>query len=65
MAEEKIEETMKEYLGDGVTASFDGYQIWLEVGDSYWGIKRIALEPEVMAALLMYSKRVFTEESKE
>ena len=33
------------YLGDGVYASFDGYQIWLAASDHY--NKVIALEPPV------------------
>ena len=41
------------YIGDGVHASFDGYQIWLrterEGGDHY-----IALEPAVFERLLAY-----------
>ena len=34
------------YLGDGVYASFDGYQIWLAVNDH--NNKVIALEPQVL-----------------
>jgi hypothetical protein len=41
------------YIGDGVYASHDGYQIWLEVGTA-GGRTRIALEPEVMQALIVY-----------
>lgn len=41
------------YLGDGVYASFDGYQIWLKVARDY-GKQEIALEPPVYAALLRY-----------
>lgn len=41
------------YLGDGVYASFDGYQIWLraprETGDHV-----VALEPSVYDALVAY-----------
>lgn len=43
------------YLGDGVYASFDGYQIWLEVGE---GI-RIALEPGVFSSLLEYAEKIW------
>lgn len=42
-----------EYLGDGVYASFDGYQIWLAVNDHT--NKAVALEPEVMRALVGYA----------
>jgi hypothetical protein len=47
------------YLGDGVYASFDGYQIWLETerGDGAW--HRIALEPPVMTALVAYAGRIW------
>lgn len=41
------------YLGDGVEATFDGYQIWLTAGDY-----RIALEPDVMVALTAYANRI-------
>ena len=42
-------ETHREYLGDAVYASFDGYQIWLRTGDG--NDNRIALEPPVINAL--------------
>ena len=45
------------YLGDGVYASFDGYQIWLAV--NHHENKQIALEPKVMEALLAYANRVW------
>jgi len=45
-----IEET---YLGDGVYASFDGYQIWLAV--NHHENKVVALEPEVFASLCAYA----------
>lgn len=44
------------YLGDGVYASFDGYQIWLSVNDDQH--PTIALEPEVMTALIEYSEEI-------
>jgi len=44
------------YLGDAVYASFDGYQIWLRTGDG--NNQRIALEPEVLAALFEFAKRL-------
>lgn len=46
-----------EYLGDGVYASFDGYQIWLAANHPHSN-QRVALEPEVYAALLQYADRV-------
>ena len=45
------------YLGDGVYASNDGYQIWLAV--NHHENKQVALEPQVMAALLAYADRVW------
>jgi hypothetical protein len=41
------------YLGDGVYASFDGYQIWLDTRAQH-PVNRIALEPSVYAALTNY-----------
>ena len=40
------------YLGDGVYASHDGYQVWLAVND--YTNKVVALEPAVMRALEQY-----------
>ena len=50
-------EEAKHYLGDGVYASFDGYQIWLETSNGYAITNRIALEPKVVVALLSYIER--------
>lgn len=47
------------YLGDGVYASFDGYLINLAVNHHTNHV--IALEPEVMEALIQYQKDVFNE----
>lgn len=46
--------TDRVYLGDGVYASFDGYQIWL-AANHHENIV-IALEPDVFNALLRYRK---------
>lgn len=43
------------YLGDGVYASFDGYQIWLRT-ERENGWQSIALEPSVYSALTEYVK---------
>jgi len=45
------------YLGDGVYASFDNYQIWLAV--NHHENKQVALEPQVLKALLAYAERVY------
>ena len=43
------------YLGDGVYASFDGYQVWLHVG-SHENEAVVALEPEVIAEINRYTQ---------
>ena len=54
----------QEYIGDGVYASFDGYQIWLKTqrGGGFAGLTQawdaIALEPEVFRELLAFAKTV-------
>lgn len=45
------------YLGDGVYASCDGYHIWLAANDPE--NKVVAIEPDVMACLLAYARRVW------
>jgi hypothetical protein len=45
----------REYLGDGVYASHDGYQIWLAV--NHHANVVIALEPSVMDRLKDYEAR--------
>ena len=40
------------YLGDGVYASFDGYQIWLAVNQESNHV--VALDPNVFAKLCQY-----------
>ena len=44
------------YLGDGVYASFDGYQIWLAVNHHTNTV--VALEPNVFNALVEFEKRL-------
>lgn len=44
------------YLGDGLYASFDGYTIWLRAPRED-GDHTVALEPEVLASLIAYSRR--------
>ena len=43
-------ERFERYLGDGVYAHFDGYQIWLTTLEGH----RIAMEPQVMIKLKAY-----------
>ena len=49
----------EKYLGDGVYASFDGYNIVLDLRDQ--GTDRIYLEPAVFAALIEYQKQLVKE----
>lgn len=46
----------KEYVGDGVYASFDGYHIWLDTSASACQ-NQIALEPEVFQSLLRWMEK--------
>lgn len=45
------------YLGDGVYAYHDGYQIWLRTARGA-GYHDIALEPQVFAALVDYERKL-------
>lgn len=45
------------YLGDGVYASFDGFQIWLAA--NHHENKVVAIEPKVMEQLLAYARMVW------
>ena len=47
-----------DYIGDGVYAHFDGYQIVIRT-ERDDGIHWIALEPSVLRALNHYSNRVY------
>ena len=48
------------YLGYGVYASWDGFQIWLALNDHRR--KVIALEPAVFKNLVDYAKKFYGEE---
>jgi hypothetical protein len=50
--------TDREYLGDGVFAEFDGYQIWVAANNGYEDYARVALETQTMRALDSYRKRL-------
>ncbi len=49
----------EDYLGDGLYADFDGYQIILAANDKNSGhpTDRVYLEPSVIAAFLRYINR--------
>ncbi len=49
-----------EYLGDGVYATFDGYQIWLHVSNGLRITNQVALEPTVFDALRHYENNLQT-----
>ncbi len=46
----------KTYLGDGVYASFDGYQVWVWASDGEYNTAKIALEPGVIDRLNAFYK---------
>ena len=48
----------QQYIGDGVYASFDGYQIILETRNGYQTTNRIALDNKVLTELDRYAKYV-------
>jgi hypothetical protein len=48
----------KEYLGDGVYVSFDGWNAWLTTENGIETTNEICLEPEVLGALLEYVERL-------
>lgn len=48
----------KTYLGDGVYAVFDGYQIIITT-DRENGTHWIALEPAVLSSLVAYAERIY------
>jgi hypothetical protein len=54
MTEEFQHPDYKQYLGDGLYAEFDSYQIWLYTPQGM----RVALEPSVYQALLDYRDRL-------
>jgi predicted RNA-binding Zn-ribbon protein involved in translation (DUF1610 family) len=54
--------TNNKYLGDGVYASFNGFQIWLKTSDS--SRVAIALEPEVFKSLVEYADEYFEKDNE-
>ena len=48
-----------EYMGDGVYAQFDGYQIELYTHNGYEKLTSIFLEPAVYAAIRAYGAKVW------
>ena len=56
-----MSEENKEYLGDGVYAAFDGYQVWVTVEDGINTTERIALDIATFEALKEYAKKCYNE----
>lgn len=52
----KTEPPEPEYLGDGVYATHDGYQIWLAV--NHHTNQVVALEPQVFVRLVAYGQKM-------
>jgi hypothetical protein len=48
----------KVYLGDGVYAMFDGFQVVLTTEDGFRVTNTIVLEPDVMASLVDFLREV-------
>lgn len=49
------------YLGDGVYASFDGYQIWLSA-EGVNGMNEIAIDDQTWRALVAYRERLVAQQ---
>jgi hypothetical protein len=50
----KMDESMDTYLGDGLYASFDGYQVELYASNGIEKTNSVFLEPWVLSAFLKY-----------
>ena len=48
-----------QYLGDGVYATFDGYQLWLHTSNGLEITNTLALELTVFQSLLDYATQMF------
>ena len=51
------QESIKDYIGDGVYAIFDGHGIWLHANDLENPSDKVYLEPEVLKALVGFAAR--------
>lgn len=56
MTEQHQQQDAVAYLGDGVYATFDGYNIWLDLRAQV-DTTRICLEPQVLEALDKFRRR--------
>ena len=50
---------LKQYLGDGVYADFDGFALVLTTEDGISAQNEIVLEPSVVEALLRYAATIW------
>lgn len=53
---------MKEYLGDGLYADFDGFQITLSAENGITATDTVYLEPHVLQNFLEYVEKLKTKE---
>jgi hypothetical protein len=51
-------ETDRDYIGDGVYVSSEGWQIWVRTQREI-GVHEIALEPPAFEALVRYARRIW------
>lgn len=49
---------MKTYLGDGVYAEFDGFNIQLYLNNGYEDFNHIILEPETFKSLMDFHEKI-------
>ena len=47
----------RQYIGDGVYAWFDGYQVWIYTSNGVEESKPIALDPLTMNSLINYANK--------
>lgn len=55
----------REYIGDGLYVSHDGYHIWLETSDGISTTNRVALEPYAAKALALWARDFYTQYGQE
>ncbi len=58
-------EKTKRYIGDGVYADFDGFNIVLTTEDGISTTNKVYLEPSVCKALLDFINSIFSNEDKD
>jgi hypothetical protein len=55
----------KQYLGDGLYASYDGYQVTLKANSETNPTDTVYLDPHVLFALLNFIKRIQGSDAEE